>query len=117
MTPPPQQTADCQGRRKPFKKGRDLQPTWLGMNLSHSPYSALRQGSGIRSMYKQSAEHWCQLESVVETVGEGAQVVFRALAELEGLVAAADHCLQVSQDGVVPPKGGISRGLRLPTTM
>ncbi len=52
------------------------------------------------------ADQPAQIKPPIEAIAEGAQVLGRVLGELEGLVSAVDHCLEVAQHGVDPGELG-----------
>lgn len=57
-------------------------------------------------MANQAEQQGLKIESAVEPIREGAQVVSGVLGEVEGLVSAIDHGFQVAQHGVDPGELG-----------
>src|SRR5690606_6883674 len=72
------------------------------MNLSPCPDLPLRNRLARGCLSEQGREHGPEVETRVEAVGEGPEVLASVLAEVERLVAAADHRLEVAQHGVDP---------------
>ena len=81
------------------------------MNLSiPSDLSFFGERAG-RGVADQALHERLQINAVIEAVGGGAEVVVGVLAELERLLAPANHGLEVAQDGVDP--GELRRVARL----
>jgi hypothetical protein len=77
-----------------------------------TPRSRCASADTDDELYDQAGE----IESPVESVGEGAEVLASVLAVPEGLVGSGDHGLEVAQHRVGHLNCGRSRGLRRPTT-
>jgi hypothetical protein len=72
------------------------------MSLSHSPNLTLARRRA-RSGVAEQVVHQCpQVHAPIEAVGECTKVLAGVLAELEGLMGAIDHGLEVAQDNVDP---------------
>ena len=67
-------------------------------------------------MAKQVVQQRVEVDALVETVGEGAEVLAGVLAELESLLGLI-MVLRSPRTVLTQVKCGSSRGKRLPTTM
>ena len=70
------------------------------MNLSRGPNLSLAgrcSGSGVT---EHGVQQRVEIEALVETVGESAEVLVGVLCELEGLMGAVDHRLEVAKHRV-----------------
>ena len=76
------------------------------MKLSHSFDGVFPLRRRAQRVGEECANQAVQVEAPVEAVGEGAKIAAGVLAELEGLVRAADCGLQIAQDGVDPVELG-----------
>ncbi len=74
------------------------------MSLSPAPDSVLWRRCPRGRVSEQRLQQRRQGHAVVEPIGEGSEVVSGVLAEVERLVRAVDHGLQVAQDRVDPPE-------------
>ena len=72
------------------------------MNFSHHPNRALRVRPAVRCGYEQSLGQCLEIESAIESVGEGAEVLRCVLSKAEAVVAATQAGLEVSQHRVDP---------------
>lgn len=72
------------------------------MNLSHVPNLAFSSRARGCDIAEQPTQQRGQVEASVESIRKCAEVVAGVLVEYERLVAAIDHRLEISQDGVDP---------------
>lgn len=72
------------------------------MNFSHHPNRALRVRPALRCGHHQSLRQCLEIESAIESVGEGAEVLRCVLSKAEAVVAATQAGLEVSQHRVDP---------------
>lgn len=80
--------------------GHELASPLMVMPLSHTPNLPLVHRGGVSVIAKQVTQRFGEVEARVEPVSEGTKVVVGIHAELEGLVGAVTHRLEVVQDAV-----------------
>ncbi len=72
------------------------------MNLSHHPNRALRKRPALGDCHQQALGQRPEVESAIESVGEGTKILCGIFSEPKAVVAATQACLEVSQHCVDP---------------
>jgi hypothetical protein len=81
------------------------------MVLRRASHRAFRQLACCRHVSDQASHEPGQIEAIVESLGEAAEVAGHVLGEVEVLVGAVDHSLEVAERGANPLEPGDLAGL------